>query len=754
MTGQQSAGSMEGLATSLFREMGLRGPTFQEIHTSNLTPVLILVSWIFYLPIAHRKALLDACRIQASIRLNTHLATIFTALTPVNVTFPTSMGFQSCVIFPDNLSQLFENIHPFPALCSFLSYFVRAEGTVHVQEFLEQKQIGIDKELQAALFYQTNEQILDYRASLFGMGNLNLHPQLDTMKYRTRSLIEKGLRQIAQHFSSVSCRPLLPRYNARKNVSYETCENYYLAMGIDPEQAFSMHKSVTTLDLLKLYYRTGEMVQGCLEMRLAWFFNDLKPRIYYCMGGSDFWHGIFIQEIANLFCEMLPSTNPFSRFSVSRVGSLTYDDLLITYDYSSFTTSLGELKYFLHWLSEAVGDTVVSVLDVVDGVRDLSLRSILRTYNEMVNRHQAFSIERFAEAEERYHLHQGRSGSLGVKGNIVFSTTLHGLALSEITGTPDDDCCVGDDALSKVRAWIISIFITCVNNLGVINPDKFTMIRRPLEDESYTTTQYKFLKRPLYVDHEGIPHLGRLDFFPSICDVLFPLGDGIHTASPGYDQYNVARSFAMQWGRYLTIHTRTDEGTVLCVEEDLTYILSGIRLCYQKLGLPLHGGIPGDHMQIDRMTTRTITFFCPPADTISVFYEHWLEVLLFRFIGRTYTTPVTVGGTIPPPLSVTEGETFVASSDVAYLQLLVDLGVLEKHVYTREEIFDEAAMEALLERFQNGRSTEPLLCEYTVVEEPPSWWYDVVKFDYVESLVEDPQEAADRVSSIMSGSVV
>jgi hypothetical protein len=292
--------------------------------------------------------------------------------------------------------------------------------------------------------------------------------------------------------------------------------------------------------------------------------------------------------------------------------------------------------------------------------------------------------------------------------------------------------------------------------LGDINPDKFTTIARPKEDESFQSTQYKFLKRPLYVDHNGMATLGILDFFPSIADVLFPEGDGVHTATPGYDRFRAARTFAMQWGRFLT--TQTLHGTPISIgrEADNEFILSGIRMAYRALGLPFSGGIPGDNMQLEEGVSRAMTFFCPPCDTVQLFTEHWMEILLFRFHGQVITIPIVVGGSVPPPLSVVEGETFTSTSDMEYLQLMVDLGVLEKRVLTEFRIFDEAAMEEMLRRLEFGPDDggNPLLCEYTVVDTPPTWWYDVVSYDYPVSLVEDPQEAMDRVSTVMSGSVV
>lgn len=625
-------------------------------------------------------------------------------------------------------------------------------------EFLAEKQASLEKELQAALYYDSAGQALDY-TGLVKVTTNHLHPQLPGgIGWRLQSLFAAGILQLSQHFSNQSTRPLLPAYNARKNVSYSTSRNYYEAIGDSIVDGYST--DVTTLDLLRLYYHTGIEVPGAIEMRQAWFFNDLKPRTYYCLGGSDFFHGMYIQEIANLFAKFLPSTNPITRFEVSRIGSLSYDELLITYDYSSFTTSLAELRYFMFWLAESVGDVRVHVLDVFRGVVDYPLRDILHSYNTAVNQHQAFSIERFQEAEEAILLRQGRSGSLGVKGNIVFSTTLHGLALADITGTPDEDCCVGDDALAKIRAWILSIFITCVNNLGGINPTKFTTIRplAPGEETSVYVEQFKFLKRPLNIDPDThIPRLGVLDFFPSIADALFPEGDGVHTVTPGTSHYKSARTFAMQVGRYFRLHCNDKYASILFRQEDLEFILGGFQEVYWRFGLPLEGGLPGDFVVRwgQGHNSREGDFYCPPVDSIWCFDTPWMELLLNRFYGHRVSTPITVGGTIPPPLEISPGLRFRATSDVKVLQLGVDLGFLEKTVETQWEFFDQGVATRIWEKMmEGGKDLEPLYCTYEVVAPSPSWWYDIVAYEYPDILDEDPLSTVERISSVMSGSAI
>lgn len=414
---------------------------------------------------------------------------------------------------------LLESFIDTPFLCSVLSYFCRTENTFHHQEFLDQRLLAFDKEISAALQYTGQAQILDYRA-LFGIGRVNLHPNLSAeMPYRLVRLFQAGIRGIKSRFSHYRVEPLLPAYNTRKNVGYATTIRYFQCVnGGDYLPSRVDYSTTTTLSLLRLYFNTGEKISGPLEVREAWFFNDLKPRVYYCLGGDAFWAGLYIQDIANILIKILPSTHPHTRFDVTRIRNVSPHEILITYDYSCFTSSLGELKHFLFWLAEELRGVPVSALDLREGLRSVDLGVLLHEYNDLVNNHQMFSVERFFPAMDGVTVYrQGRNGSLGVKGNIALSTTLHGISLAAVTGSPDDDCCVGDDALANILYTTLDLFIQCTNHLGEINPSKFITISPPtIEDPNPAAGQFKFLKRPLNLDYFGKPYLGTLDFFPSI----------------------------------------------------------------------------------------------------------------------------------------------------------------------------------------------------------------------------------------------
>jgi hypothetical protein len=222
---------------------------------------------------------------------------------------------------------------------------VRSEQTIFPDEFLNIATQGMDKELKAS---QQNDlpQELNY-SGLFTEILEEIHEGINIIPTRTFQVWKTHLATIKEHFSKPSSI-ILPHYNKKKNVSYETQDEYYTQSGLEPS---TEKRDVTTFDLLMFYCLFGIQILGALELRQAWRFNDLKPRLYYCLGGSAFWDALFIRDLTKMFMAAFPSTHPFTRFDVKRIVRLSPEEILVTYDYSSFTTSLAELKYFMWYLA-------------------------------------------------------------------------------------------------------------------------------------------------------------------------------------------------------------------------------------------------------------------------------------------------------------------------------------------------------------------------------------------------------------------
>lgn len=711
------------------------------------TPLVVLVDNVYFFPITWRKLIIDFCRIQRSSQ-NRTLALGIDVIEPRQILLPLDGSntnpaniYQASI---DELIPLLDTISSFPMACSLLSYFARAERTYHIDDFLNLRAAQIDKEMHAATDSRIIDQVLIY-SGLMGMDQRAMHSEFESISLRLQHLFTSKLRQLSSAYGTERKHLYFPAYSKQKNLAYNTQINFLQAVyGKDTGD-----RSVTSLQLLRLYAREGVRISGWMEMRIVWFFNDLKPRVYYTNGGDSFFCSLYIQQIANEIVKLLPSTNPATRFSVSRIGPVTGDQVLITYDYSSFTSSLAELKYFLFWLANQFDGTFLSVYDPFQGVRELDMGQYIREYNTYANQYMEFSVERFDRKSDTFFM--GLSGALGIKGNIVFSTALHGIALADITKTPDNDCCVGDDALTSIFRDFLPLFVDRVNALGHINIDKFNVIL-PTSLDPLRKSSFKFLKRPLDLDGNDFPSLGSLDAFPDIASILYPEGDGIHTVHPGVDRQSMVVTFIMQLCRFSLVTSRRlaenaiEESIYGSDIEDCTLLFQRV---YETLGLPTDGHAPGYIMPCTEGSDGyTINLFIPPVDTVSLITIGWIEACFAAFNGQVFLAPQTCTP-IPMPLEHYLGQVFFATSDQKPLNFMVDMGYLEAEKVMTYTTFDHR-FKSILERQTDillTENEEPLIMQFTVISECLHY-YDIAMFYVADEVGQDMSESLSMASSV------
>jgi hypothetical protein len=727
--------------TSLYRAVLTSSKTsLSHIWFENYTPIRRLLSTIYYYPYQWRKLLLEACRVQQPVRSNRHLTKLYK---------DTKKGARAIQVRVQNrhrrytwvtltlrsVIDTFENIYDNPMLCALLSYFVRAEGAHNPTEFFDLFAIGSRKEILASQSGM-REQQLDYSCLTTDDKGAGIHFEIAAFPYRTVALFKKHIKQSITHFTSPGFM-LFPYYNGRKNIGYKT-QTLLEADMIGPtrkEMRREQPKRYTTLSLLQWYHKSGKQIGGPLELRHSFKPNDLKPRLYYCLGGDCFWDGLYVKDIAKDLVKMFPSTHPFSRFEVKRIVIIGEDEVFITYDYTSFTTSLAELRYCLWNISTLFDKVKVWCLDVHAGPIQVDLGDLLRNYNSSINENSEFDVSRLFKDrlnwDETDIFTQTRSGSLGVQGNIVFSTLNHGISLSGLTDTPDQDSCVGDDAAFKIHMSMLVTFGIIANKLGVINDEKVTKIRPPtLEDtKAFQRDSYKYLKRPIGLQYGGQLITGFLDFFPNLSPVIFPAGDGIHsTANEDLDL--VIKTFVMQWGRFLNTMANTPYSTDQ-VDEDIEFILIIIRSVYLKAHLPFEGCIPGSGFQYRNVSAYykegdpdvmyNVNFYVPPCDNLSVFRTDWLELLLARYAGREFTTPVWVTASIPMPEWTYPGdECFVTSTPLA--KLLEGLSYISAKQVLKTATFDEKFVDEFGEFIRGKDKGLYLELIEVTIEGLPGWY--------------------------------
>jgi len=202
-----------GLAFEIVQDIRSSDTTFG----SRLSPLILLLLLIPYLPISYRKFLLNSCRIQSVQSRNIALSAEYSLLPGVDsniLNIPTyiinilrlngaivshssanaGVELRFTTISSSTLVDLFTQIYHSPALCTILSYFVRAEVSVFPEEYMTAKNDGILKELLASQALGRSQQ-LDYRAYFTDIMH-KVHTESDLAPYRTARLWRQHLNRM------------------------------------------------------------------------------------------------------------------------------------------------------------------------------------------------------------------------------------------------------------------------------------------------------------------------------------------------------------------------------------------------------------------------------------------------------------------------------------------------------------------------------------------------------------------------------
>lgn len=448
-------------------------------------------------------------------------------------------------------------------------------------------------------------------------------------------------------------------------------------------------------------------------MRLAWKFNDLKPRIYYSQGASAYEHARYIHTPFDSLQRVFPMTDPVSRYYQSRIGELLDHDMLMIYDYTTFTTLLMEIRHFTGALSEFLCGWPVRVLDSSEGIVIRDLGEILAEYNYTCNTDGDFDVSALLQSACTTILVHEMAGMLGIYGNIVESGVLHGLHLCEICGGLDKCNCIGDDALFK-RDMSDGISTgEIVDQLQTIGDCKFEKTKRFMQDSGvFRTEGWHFMKRP--IDRFGGRIVQGILFDPPNPALVVNLTDGYHTV-PFESVARRRRAAVMQTSRFLD---RLYESSSEVTDDDAQLALLYCRSVYHGLGLPKSGGCPGS-IKLDGV----VDLFVPPL-IFEAIRSPWLDILLD--ISGTIITRLPILGIMQEeyPEGAIEGVSFTRSYD-RFLGLLEDLGYLSKQEQKEDVlIFDEQTRQRLRDHLL-GRSVSSYIWHFE--ENPPIWYNDTIR---------------------------
>ncbi|DAD54841.1 TPA_asm: hypothetical protein [Armillaria novae-zelandiae ambi-like virus 1] len=717
---------------TLVRTLNLTNPLrIRKELRNSLLPISLLIDSLYLFPISWRKLIVSTARIQQRSD-NVHIDALYREIER-SATKHVATDYGP---FPITLlKHILDHIYHSPPFLSFLAYFARAETFSPLLDdprlVIEQ---GLAKELSAS--QQGNRpQALNY--SFLDPGNSDPVHKTGPRVPKLSEVWNNGLQRLQTRELS-GYTVLYPHFNSKKNMGYKTQEALAQVLDLTAEE----HKySLTQRDVLLYYMDSGHQIQGPMEARWSWKLGHLKIRTYYCTGGTEFFAGLYMHDLCIWLYNIIPSTNINLRFDVTRVTvvPVNYDEVLITYDYSAFTTSLAELKYALFYLGQRLLGIKVPALDVKNGIFELDIGEYILYYNEVVNCHSAFDLCRIAPDAFIDILYQTRSGMLGAQGNIGLSTLLHGFSVSGYDDEPSGKSVVGDDALLKAKVAKLQEVIAYAKSLVDIASEKFSMWFRPDYEEDYSSEGFQYLKRPVSLAYAGEVQMGYLPNFPNVAKAIGFVDEFRHGEILGLP-YERCIAFVKQYSSFLRELENTGQPCPLPLKK---IILRCMRRVYRHFKLPSVGMIPGQVFEHKDMKDISLTYFIPSV-RLKVLIDGWLETLFSDFAGfHTYVPKhVPKQNPIVAGYSAGLGDTFECTP-IRVQNLSERLGFLRKRVITEEIIIGEANSFNEVKGVINNEFL--IVVEFTCIKDLPQWYNHCITYTQYPYLHCSPE--GDLVSS-------
>jgi hypothetical protein len=460
---------------------------------------------------------------------------------------------------------------------------------------------------------------------------------------------------------------IFPVVNRIKNVGTETAYAYSFR---DSSRAIS---EVTTYDLQMWEWRTGERVLGPCEIRTHFKFNDIKPRIYFAQGGTSFFESRYMKQVAIKMMESIDASAEKNRSDpvyFLNTYSSRDDDILLNWDLTAFTSTLQELRHFIHQftvlLERKYGRLNIQTFDWREGVVTRSLVQMLYEYNESMNYHPEFSLIRMAEdlSFGEGVLTSRNGGLLGVPGNIGMSTFLHGIVAERACGA-GNAICVGDDAAAIGSSLSLEILKQDISRIGRIHPEKF--------EETRPGSDTKFLKRRVTFTPNGLQFDDLLFPLPVSYDVMGiePKGRTI-TKKSWYDRCKrMCQIFGTQLWRMLQFSREL-------TDKDIQEFSQIMKVFYAVFNLSPRGGFPGLNIHHNGEMAQA-RFMVPPIPYLV--YDpritDWAEWMLTNREVRFTTIPKMVKDSIRMnEMDLVEGTVSICTQS-EFVRYLEDIGAAE-----------------------------------------------------------------------------
>jgi len=549
----------------------------------NDIPIIKSVIWTMWrLPIPYRKVILDATRIQRvypdsgrflerNWRLLRKTVTLFSSET-------------NCYDVVD-LKSFINLLQPFlqsPVSSGFISMLVRYLPYHDESTIDETKETLLRKEIHAALEVY-HPAHLNY-SFLHGPAyfHIPLHKDIRPSPYLARILYNTFRKRL----DMVTHRILVPDLG-RKTISTRFSDAYRV---FEERYGFPIK---TLCDVEAIYIREGIKLGGLTEMRMAWKGNNLNPRIYYARGPDVHFTSSVIQQIFNILLDGFDFVHRRLRFALRDLGLVSDDVTLFIYDYTSFTSSLHEFRYFMEALAEICRGKTVTILDGHNGLIEKDLGDLLSEYNAECNDWPKFDVSSVCEVVDLILNHN--TGMLGVPGNISGCTLLHGIFLVFVLGCT---LCkvVGDDAIGlfdeseMTRQELLDI----LKLLGKVAEEKLEFWGA---SNNTSDDYWKYTKRPISRLPGGVIHQGELVDWPGLSNAV-----GITCQAHTNVEQDPLRRFHIACKQFCRFRS-------IIPKFDLTELDSGLIASYTK-AFQLHYRVPSEGV-VGEIDTRMCISVCP-----------------------------------------------------------------------------------------------------------------------------------------------
>jgi len=504
--------------------------------------------------------------------------------------------------------------------------------------------------------------------------------------------------------SQLSSQLFYPDYS-RKTIGRRATRNMELTRCPNDEESYDN----STLGLEKLYCRRYLKLEGPTECRWAWKYNDLRPRVYYARGPDQYYSSRYIQQVFNILVDSLPNTNRFSRFHHNLLRFHPHDTLFI-YDYSSFTSTLHEIRNFTAQLAEYFSDTIIQVVDSHLGVVPVNLGRMLLEFNAACNLDPQFDTgilnwERVYEESLQRH----NCGMLGVPGNISSCTLLHGIHLAVLLGS---FICkvVGDDALGAGDVSEgVEEFVELLSNIGDISIAKTEWWFPDQESHGDILQTWHYTKRPIN-RHDTRVLVGWQAVFPSIA-MMMGFSDPHHTTPP----FRGIHSHMMKVAGMLSSFSHQFQPAVM-TDSEISFCLRFLRCMAQETGLDSYTTSGGNKL----MFTRHLG----SEGFDAMMFEHrwsikWLPVRYNALDHDEFEVGRLLKGRMTKALKLAKDMGYAKATELRSQRLVKDC---------EQDFLD----------ILNGRFVS--MYEYTVDSSCPSWLVELIRATSHNSLTVDAFE--------------